>query len=568
MTKLAATGEPTTSAAASPDQRLPVLPPIRNRCFSAIFLAVGLVIWGFDLLGDHQAGKLVLLVACCAALLSPFIWFTFFSGRRGPKRFIPAALLLATIAAPFSVLRVDEFSGELMPHFNWRWAAKPDTQLEIPPTPAVTAETTPAVDMLTVTPYDFPGFFGPDRNLRVDSVSLNQDWQTHPPEKIWEHRIGAGWGSFAVVNGFAVTMEQRGERELVTCYEVETGKLRWSHGIDARYSTLIAGVGPRSTPTIDEGRVYALGATGVLRCLDGATGRQLWRKDLLQVLNIPAEAEAEQILYGRANSPLIVDQLVVVPGGGVDAQSAVSLIAFDKTTGDEVWRGGSDQISYASPRLATLLDQEQIVSVNESSVSGHDPATGKVLWQFEWEGDSATESNNSQPIPIGDDRLFISKGYSVGGSLRQLERDANNHWTVTEVWSNYRLMKTKFTSAVYADGYLYGLSDGILECVEAATGEQMWKKGRYHQGQILAVGNSLLATDELTGEVILVQMTPEGAHEKGRFQAIDSDKIWNNLAIYGPYLLVRDAQRAACWKLPLHTDLSQPAAAEPLTSMP
>ena len=113
------------------------------------------------------------------------------------------------------------------------------------------------------------------------------------------------------------------------------------------------------------------------------------------------ELEASLILYGRSNSPLIVDDLVVVPAGGPAKEKAASLVAYDKLTGEEIWRGGHDQIGYSSPTLATLNGVVQILSVNESTVSGHDLATGKTLWSGEWPGNSSTESNNSQPVPVG-----------------------------------------------------------------------------------------------------------------------------------------------------------------------
>ena len=249
----------------------------------------------------------------------------------------------------------------------------PDELLEAPQF----ASNTEKVDMVTTTPMDFPQFLGPHRDLYLPDIQLDHDWKASPPQEVWRHPIGAGWSGFSVVNGYAVTMEQRGPDELVTCYAVESGQALWSHGETTRHETLAGGIGPRCTPTIDEGLVYALGATGILRCLDGANGNLLWRDDILQRGGVPVDQESKAISWGRAASPLIVDDLVVVPLGGPAGGECFSLIAYDKTTGEIRWKGGDEQASYASPALGTLCGMRQIVIVNEKTVSGHRPEDGQ-----------------------------------------------------------------------------------------------------------------------------------------------------------------------------------------------
>ena len=213
-----------------------------------------------------------------------------------------------------------------------------------------------------------------------------------------------------------MTLEQRGGDELVTCYEVATGQPCWFHAIPARHQSVLGGIGPRSTPTIDQGRVYALGATGILRCLDGATGQPIWTEDLLARIGVTAKEDLNAIAWGRAGSPLIVDHLVVVPLGGRAKPPWISLAAFDKVTGRLAWTGGDCQASYSSPVLTTLAGRRQIVIVNQDYVSGHDPATGQTLWKHSWPGSSSTNSNVSQAFPVSNDRVLLSKGYGVGAS--------------------------------------------------------------------------------------------------------------------------------------------------------
>lgn len=539
------------------------VPPLRNLLFSFTFLSIGLLVWGLDAFSDHAIGKIALWICMFLALLTPLLWFTFHSGHRGLVRWIPLASLVLGLGVPLIAFEIRGVGGEMTPQFGCRWQLRPDQQLAIPSAPVASADVEPPADLNTTTPHDFPKYLGPHGNLTVDGIALARDWQVQPPQPMWKQPIGAGWSAFAVVGGYAVTMEQRKDQELVTCYDVKTGELLWSHGINARYESVLGGVGPRSTPTIDQGRVYAMGATGVLRCLDGGTGTLLWQKDLLKELKISPAAEAATVVYGRSGSPLVVDDLVVVPAGGSSSADAVALIAFDKQTGKEQWRGGrvaepawqveSAQISQGSPAVATLGGVRQIISLNEKCVSGHEIDTGKTLWTHPWPGRITNDANASQPQPVGGDRLFLSKSYGTGCALVQITPAESGPWKTERLWHEPGLMKTKFTNAVIHKGYAYGLSDGILECVrlDVKGAERMWKRGRYYHGQILGVGDVLLVMTEKKGDVVMVELTPQQHNELTRFPALDGNQAWNNLALYGPYLLVRDAQQAACYKLPL-----------------
>ncbi len=351
------------------------------------------------------------------------------------------------------------------------------------------------------------------------------------------------------MNGFAVTQEQRGDEEWVTCYEALTGKLMWMHSQRARHDTTLGGVGPRSTPTIHKGRVYALGATGILNCLDGATGKVLWTHRLQEEYGLTPDTDLANMAWGRSGSPLIVDDLVVVPGGGPAQGRKVSLVAFQQDTGDRIWEGGDDQIAYASPSLVTLSGVRQILIVNEKTVTGHDPETGKVIWSFDWLGNSNQNANNSQAVVVSDERVFISKGYMGGSALFQVQCDAAGAWKTTQLWADTKTMKTKFTNVVVRDGLVYGLSDGTLECIDLATGKRRWKHGRYGHGQVLGVGDLLIVQAE-SGEVFLVATTPDEHRELGQLAALEG-KTWNDPVLYGRYLLVRNGEQAACFELPL-----------------
>jgi outer membrane protein assembly factor BamB len=246
----------------------------------------------------------------------------------------------------------------------------------------------------------------------------------------------------------------------------------------------------------------------------------------------------------------VVDDLVVVPAGGGDPY--VSLVAFDKKTGEKKWDAGDDFISYASPVVAELHGVRQIVSVNERTVSGHDIASGDVLWAFDWPGRSNTGPNVANAQVVSPDRVFVSKYYGGGGKLVEITRDDEGGFRPAELWHEKAVMETKFTNPVIHEGYIYGLSDGVLECVEVDSGDSMWKdrrEGNFGHGQILLVDDLILALSE-EGELALVEANPDELTILGRQQVLEG-KTWNTFALCGKFLLVRNAEWAACYELTL-----------------
>jgi outer membrane protein assembly factor BamB len=305
--------------------------------------------------------------------------------------------------------------------------------------------------------------------------------------------------------------------------------------------------------------VFTLGATGILNCLELASGRRLWSKDIRE------ENNAENPFWGSACSPLVVDDLVVVSAGGTDNDS---LVAYRQEDGKRVWSGGSDGAAYASPSLETLCGIRQILIVNEDWVAGHDAADGRVLWRFSWPGKSADQGNASQARVVNGDQVFVSKGYTTGAALYQFDAEALKRAQKTGepaepeiVWNKRTtkkaLLKTKHSNVCIRDGYVYGLDEDLLQCVELTTGKQQWKRGRYGQGQILLVDDLLLVQAE-DGRVVLVEANPNEHIQVAGFQAVEGEPCWNCPALAGPYLLVRNKYEAACYKLP--TLESAPAA--------
>lgn len=498
--------------------------------------------WGGEF--DRSVPNIITLITVFISVVSLLAWFTFRSTYPPLLRVLVPLAFVGVVVILAGLLRIEETTGTLLPVFRFRWEPKIDQTLAQPEK----QQAEQAIDLTATTPDDFPRFLGPQGTPVVEERQppLARDWSTKPPRPLWKQPIGAGWAAFSAVHGHAVTLEQRGDEELVTCYEIQTGKLVWSHAVTTRHETLLGGVGPRSTPVIHAGKVLALGAHGLLRCLDGATGQLLWKYDIYEAIGTTPERDLTVVAWGRSSSPLIVDQTVVVPVGGPPGGPMISLVALDLASGNVVWRGGNQQVSYASPQLVELAGRRQIVHVNEASVAGYDPETGAELWQIPWPGHSNSDASTSQPVVLEGDRLLLTKGYGVGAALFSLR--GGDRITTEEIWRRPRVLRTKFTSVAVRQGHAYGLSDGILECVDLAQGTSRWKHRGFEHGQVLLVGDQLLVLSEF-GELALVEATPAEYRERGRFEALEG-KTWNTLCLYGRLLLLRNGQEAGCWELP------------------
>jgi outer membrane protein assembly factor BamB len=474
-----------------------------------------------------------------------YAWICTFSGWQLNTQIVVVAAIVAAQAALHQTVRLEGFAGDGRPMWTWKWNPRPqqefaEQQRRAKQEAKPLAET--PVDLATTLPTDYPGFRGADRTGIVMGAPLQADWETHPPRLLWKQPVGAAWSSFAIVGDFAVTQEQRGEHEATVCYELRTGRERWVHEERASFYEVTSGEGPRATPTIYGGRVFSLGATGILNCLDGATGKPIWTIDILKDNN------TTNLRFGVTGSPLITANTVIVNPGGRGS----SLAAYDLETGKRIWRAGNAGASYSSPQLATLCGQAQVLDFNADGLFAHDLETGTPLWNVPWISNPAERNNVCQPVVLpgfdkeGADCIFLASGYGMGCALLEVQKH-NNQFEVTERWRN-RNLKAKFSSVVVHEGHVYGLDEAILTCLDLATGKRCWKGGRYNYGQLLLAGSTLLVQLE-SGEIALVKASPESFQELTRFAAL-SDRTWNHPALSGPILLVRNDRAAAAFELP------------------
>ncbi len=377
-------------------------------------------------------------------------------------------------------------------------------------------------------------FRGPRMDGDYREQPVLTDWPPDGPALLWRQPIGGGYASFVVADGRAFTIEQRRDEETAVAYDVPSGTELWTSSWKAEFRESMGGPGPRATPTWDEGRVYVLGATAVLRVLDSATGATVWETNILD------DARAQSIQWGMAASPLILDELVVLQPGG---SSGHSIIAYDKLSDEVRWSTLDDVQAYTSPMLVTVAGHRILLTASRERILGLSTEEGQLLWSYPWSVSFGVSA--SQPLLLGEDHVFFSAGYGHGAAVLHVTENEGT-WNVELVWEN-RFMKNRFSSSVLHEGYIYGLDERILACLDARTGERMWKGGRYGHGQlVLASGHLIVVTEG--GELVLVEAAPDAHRELRRVPGIEG-KTWNVPVISGGILLVRNASEMAAFDL-------------------
>jgi outer membrane protein assembly factor BamB len=387
------------------------------------------------------------------------------------------------------------------------------------------------------------------RGVRRDGVAhqpgLPTKWPEGGPPRVWKVRGGGGYSSSAVVDGRVYTLVAQDSQEVVLCLSMADGKELW------RYTSpnppLSQYPGPRSTPTIDGSRVYTVGAGGHLICFDAVKGTIAWQHDLAGELH----AAAGQ--WGQAFSPLIVGNLVVTTPGG----KGTSLAAFDKTSGELVWKAEDDPAGYSSPVAFTAAGVPQVVAFTGNSVVGVVPETGKLLWRYPWSTDfnvnAATPltlharrggKTGSQEATL--DYVFISSGYGKGCGLLKIERTADGGFTGQSVYENNNLC-SHFASPVRHGDSIFGFNESMLTCIDVRTGAQRWRKSGFNKGSLLRVDGYLIVLGEM-GQLALIEATSEEPKPLASAKVF-RNKCWAMPTLAAGRLLLRDENDIVCLDL-------------------
>lgn len=487
----------------------------------------------------------------------PWLCAAFVASLFAGKRWVTiAAVLFASLI--WTMVRTDGVTGAMESQYSWRWSATAEdrfmasdaSQAPAPPAPATPppADVEPAAESVEsdaeVEPpaivAAWPGFRGADRDNVVRGVTIGTDWSSDPPKEIWRRPVGPGWSSFALVDGHLCTQEQRDEDEVVVCYDADTGEPIWLHAYSARFWEAMGGVGPRATPTYHDGRLYVLGATGILNCLDLATGQPIWTRDITE------DTGAEVPDWAFSSSPLVVGDLVIVHAAG--APDGEAAIAYDLATGEPRWTGEAPGASYSSPHLVVIDEVPQAVLITGDGAFGLAPESGELLWKHDWPMGGGG-SRVVQPALTADGGILIGTSFGVGTRKVEVSSDGAGGWTVEERWTS-RGLKPYYNDLVVHEGAAYGFDGNILAAIDLDTGERAWKRGRYGNGQVLVLPDQdLLVVISEKGELVLVRATAAEFEEIARLQVLDG-KTWNHPIIANGVIYLRNAKEMAAYRLP------------------
>ena len=519
----------------------------------AVFAIVAIVSW-FVRDHDPAAGNATLAVGTLSSIALFYFWLLVRSRLSWGVRL--AALAIPVIAATgfIALYRWEGLNAELVPQFRLRSVTRERSisRSLIEGAGAQGVASGAATLEYATGEYSSTQFFGSVRNGTHPEVVLPAQWPTRELERLWRIPLGLGWASFAVRDGIAVTLEQPIDAsfEQLLAVRLADGKPLWSVQMPGTHTTVPGGAGPRSTPTIAGDLVYGVSSAGMLVAVELSNGAERWRKNLLEESSSTQVGFEKLVSWGRSGSPLVVGDSVVVPLGG-ESRPFATLAAYTRLDGTQRWRGGQDQISYSSPLLMTLHGYEQIVYVSEQYLGGYDLENGSLLWSYPWDSGSNGPANVSQPVQIDEESIALSKGYLRGSARVRVSRDEAGIWRAEKIWENTRSLKTKLTSCVLHEGFLYGLSEGRLECVAAADGKRQWlERGDFGHGQVLLAGGQLLISTE-RGELIVAAADPTAYRQLFRQQLLEEDVVWNIPTLAGDLLLMRDSREAVCVRLPV-----------------
>lgn len=499
----------------------------------------------------HGPGVMVLTIpiGMAAFALSAIV----LSGQLSFQRTIIACLMATIGFGATCLVKTTGMWGNFAVDLNWRFAPTAEDQIAARDLSTTTISlnevASDALDEHLTSP-EWSGFRGPNRDGVQHGTILAENLSATDVKELWRIPIGSGWSSFAVAGNLLFTQEQRGEMETVVCYAADSGKEVWAQAVKSRFDDPLGGPGPRSTPTLAGGALYAMGATGELMKLDPKTGEEMWR------VNIKEVSGAAVPMWGFSSSPLVTGDIVIVYAGAKDGKGT---LGFAADTGELKWSAPAGEHSYSSPQLVTLLGEELVVLTTNLGVDFLSASSGEVRFHYDWSHDGYRAN---QPVVLGEDAMLIPTGMGSGTRRVKLTKSDDGKITAEELWTTVNL-KPDFNDALVYDGHVYGFDNTIFTCLNLETGERAWKGGRYGKGQQLLLADSkllLVITEE--GELKLVQPTPEKLAEVLSMKAL-TGRTWNHPVVVGNRVYLRNAQEAVCLEVPIVPPTADVALAIP-----
>lgn len=391
---------------------------------------------------------------------------------------------------------------------------------------------------------DWPQWRGPERTGISKETGLLQEWPASGPKLLWSIKdAGSGYGTPAIAGGRLYLISNEGlENEFLYARDASDGRLIWKYrlGKVGNPDQQPNYPGSRSTPTVDGALIYALGSDGDLACVEAATGKARWTKSLR------AEFGGRPGVWAYSESPLVDGDAVVVTPGGDQA----SLLALNKNTGEVIWKSvvpGGEQAAYSSIIIVNQGGVKQYVQFLQKGLVGVDAKTGKFLWRYDR---TATNSPANIPTPVAGDGYIYSASSRGGGGLVRLKPE-NGAFTPEQVYHSNRL-PTAIGGSVRVGDHLYGTASAGLLCVHWPTGEVKWQERGIGAASVAYADGRLYLHGE-NGQVALVEPTPEGYREKGRFTPPDQPEkgrgvmAWAYPVVADGKLYIRDQNRLWCY---------------------
>ena len=390
----------------------------------------------------------------------------------------------------------------------------------------------------TASALDWPQWRGPDRNDLSQEKGLLKEWPPAGPKQVWIYKnAGVGYAGPAVVGGRLFTLGTRDGKEVLLALDAEKGTEQWVHPLSGILDNKW-GDGPRSTPSVEAGKVYTLSGPGTLACVNAADGKEIWNTSM-------SEVGGKVPTWGYTESPLVDgDQVVVTPGGEKGA-----IAAYDKATGKLRWQSKefTDGAQYSSIVSATINGEKQYVQLTMQSIVGISAKDGALLWRHGFPGRVAVI-----PTPIvRDNQVYVTAGYKIGCIAIRIEPGNK----VTPIYQN-KVMQNHHGGVILVGDYLYGHSDGEgWVCQDWKTGELKWaEKNKLGKGAIGFADGMFYCVDESGGNVALIEASPNGWSEKGRFKLDPQTtirkpdgRIWTHPVIVNGKLYLRDQDLIYCY---------------------
>ena len=389
--------------------------------------------------------------------------------------------------------------------------------------------------LLLLVPFaaDWPQFLGPTR----DGVAPGPKPGTKP-ELLWKHDVGHGFAGPVIADGKLILFERLKDRESLTAFDVNTGAKVWTSDYETKYQDDFGfDDGPRSAPTVSNGKIYTFGAEGMLTCLNASSGKKIWNVDTR------AKYGFHKGWFGAAGAPLVEGSLVMINAGGTNG---AGIVAFDRETGKQAWTSTEDEASYSSGMVATIGGERHGLFLTRAGLVDVEPLTGKVRFQFPWRSRNDASVNAATPIVVGD-LVFISSSYRTGAALLKVSGSK-----VEKVWSNDESLSNHYSTSVVKDGFLYGFhgrqeNGQALRCVELKTGQVKWTDDDFGAGTLMLIDDQLLVLRE-NGELVWAAASPKALSISARaplFQGV----VRAYPAYAGGVYCARNDKTLGCWRL-------------------